>query len=268
MNCFFVKNIQFLQLCWLLIFPGVLLSSCVHEPVEGRLSPEQIAARAEKSARIHTELAAEYYYRGQYKVSLEEVDDALKANPDYAPAFGVLGLIYMALGEDNKAQSNFVQALKLAPGDSEIHNNFGWFLCERFPEKMDTAINHFMTALKDPLYETRHIAYANAGICELKRDNYTDASLYLSESLSHLSGYRPALVGLIEMDYKRGRISIAQSKLNDFMQKYQPTARSLWLGIQIERAIGNTRAANSYLFQLQKHFPDSKEAKAVKQGGF
>lgn len=266
---FFSTNfMQFSLFCGLTVCLSVLLSSCVHEPVEERLTPEQATARAEKSARIHTELAAEYYNRGQYKVTLEEIDEALKANPDYAPALGLRGLVYMALGEDSKAQSNFKQALKLAPENSEILNNYGWFLCDRLPEQIDKAINYFMAALKDPLYETRYIAYANAGICELKRENYADASLYLNESLSFLPSYRPALVGLIEMDFQRGHFSTAQSKLSSFMQKYQPTAKSLWLGAQIERAMGNTRTADSYLFQLQKHFPDSKQARAVREGGY
>lgn len=247
---------------------SVFVSGCVHEPIEGRLTAEQTAARAQKSAEIHTELAAEYFNRGQFKIALEEIDAALNAIPDYAPAYSVRGLVYMALNEDEEAQSDFQRALRSAPNDSEIHNNYGWFLCERYPAQMDRAINHFMTALKDPLYDTQHIAYANAGICELKRDHYEDASLYFRESLSFLPTYRPAMIGLIEMDFKKGQIVAAQSRLTDFMQKYQPTAKSLWLGIQIEQALGNARAAESYLFQLQKNFPDSREAKTVREGGF
>lgn len=257
-----------LRLIGFMFILGVFLGGCVHEPIEGRLTPEQTAARAEKSARIHTELAGEYFNRGQYKVALEEVDEALKSNANYAPAYGMLGLIYMALEEDDKARSNFERALKNEPGNPEIHNNYGWFLCERSPQQMDRAINHFMTALRDPLYETRHVAYANAGLCELKRNDFDKASLYFRESLSLQPAYRPALVGLIEKDFKEGNIAAARSKLTEFMQMYQPTARSLWLGFQIERASGNARAADSYRFQLQKNYPNSRETKAVREGGF
>ncbi len=248
----------------LVIFVG---GCVVHETTEKILTPEQEAARIQRSARLHTELAAEYFNRKQYKIALEEVDEALKSVPDYALAFNMLGLIHMVLGEDSKARSNFERALKAQPGNSEVHNNYGWFLCERFPEQMDNAIDHFMTALRDPLYETRHVAYANAGLCELKRDHFADASLYFGESLSLQPDYRPVLVGLIEMDFKANKIAIAQEKLSEFMQKYQPTARSLWLGMQIEQTAGNAQAADSYFFQLKKRFPDSDEARAVKKGG-
>ncbi|MCB1984724.1 MAG: type IV pilus biogenesis/stability protein PilW [Burkholderiales bacterium] len=264
-NSITIENIRLVGFIFLL---GAFLGGCVHEPIEGRLTPEQAAARADKSASIHTELAGEYYHRGQYRVALEEVNEALKSSANYAPAFSMLGLIYMALNEDDKAHSYFDRALRSEPGNSEIRNNYGWFLCERYPDQMDRAVDHFMAALKDPLYETRHVAYANAGLCELKRNNFSKAALYFRESLSLQPVYRPALVGLIEMDFKEGKIAAARSKLAQFMQAYQPTARSLWLGIQIEQASGNARAADSYRFQLQKNYPNSRETKAIREGGF
>jgi len=250
-------------LCCLL---AVFAAGCVHEPSGVTLTPEQEAARVAKSAKIHTELASEYYFRRQYKVALEEVDAALKSNPNYAPAYNVLGLIHMVLDENSKAQSSFERALRLAPDDSEIHNNYGWFLCERYSDRIDRAIDHFKRAINDPLYETRHIAYANAGLCEIKRNNFTEAAFFLREALTLQSSYRPALVGLIEMDFKRGQLAAAQSRLTEFKQKYSPTVKSLELGIHIERAMNNPRAVDSYMFQLQKLFPDSKEARAAREG--
>uniref|UniRef100_UPI0035B48375 hypothetical protein n=1 Tax=Chitinimonas sp. TaxID=1934313 RepID=UPI0035B48375 len=50
-------------------------------------------SRQENSARIHTELAAEYYARAQYGVALEEIKAARDAVPDYAPTFNVEGLV-------------------------------------------------------------------------------------------------------------------------------------------------------------------------------
>jgi type IV pilus assembly protein PilF len=260
----YVRNkIYLFCLCCL---PAIFAAGCVHEPSGVRLTPEQEAARIAKSAKIHTELASEYFFRRQYKVALEEIDAALKSNANYAPAYNVLGLIYMVLDDNSKAQSNFERALRLAPGDPEIQNNYGWFLCERYPDQIDRAIDHFRRAINDPLYETPHVAYANAGLCEIKRNNFAEASVFLRESLTLHSSYTPALVGLIEMDFKRGQLVAAQSRLTEFKQKYSPTVKSLELGIHIERAMGNPRAVDSYMFQLQKLFPDSKEARAAREG--
>ncbi len=246
---------------------ALLAGGCVQQPIEGSLTKQQLANRAQESARIHTELAAEYYYRRQFKVAIEEVDKALEAVSNYAPAYNVMGLINMTLNQDHEAKTNFQKAVRYAPNDPEINNNFGWFLCNRYPDHMDQAISHFMVALEDPLYETPEKSYANAGICELKRDNKTEALNFFRHALSIQPDYSPAVIGMIEIDFKNGDLAVAKSKITDFMQRSQPTPESLWLAVQIEHATGNRLAEDSYMFQLQKHFPHSKEAVAVRKDG-
>ncbi|SFP32804.1 type IV pilus assembly protein PilF [Nitrosomonas cryotolerans] len=248
-----------LAICW--------LSGCVPQSIQRGQLLEQSSSRARQSAKIHTELAAEYYNRGQLKVAMEEAADALQADPDYAPAYNVTGLIYMSLHKDILARNNFEHALKISPNDSEVHNNFGWFLCQRIPNKIDRAVEHFMMALNDPLYSTPEKSYTNAGICELKRDQYKTASVFFHKALSIQSMHSPALIGLIEVDLRSGDPVTAKSKLLRYMQHSALTPESLWLAIQIERKIGDRYAEDSYVFQLQKYFPDSKEAAALREGG-
>ena len=68
------------------------------------------------SARSCTPIsAAGYYERGQMDVALEELNTAVKLDPNYAPAYNIYGLVYAMLGEDRKAEQNFERALQLAP---------------------------------------------------------------------------------------------------------------------------------------------------------
>lgn len=248
----------------LLCFPW--LNACVQQPIDEGLSSQAKSERAYQSAKIHTELAAEYFNRGQLEVALEEVAEALNAQSNYAPAYNVLGLINMVLNENNNALSNFEKAIRLAPKNSEIHNNYGWFLCQRFAQRMDQAINHFMIAAQDPLYPTPEMSWANAGICELKRQKYDEAQTFFQRALSIQPNYSPALIGLVDSDFQRGNLVAAKSKLVLFLQNNTSTPESLLLAIQIEQAVGDQPAADSYIFQLQKYFPDSKEAAAVREG--
>lgn len=242
------------------------LGACVQQPINDGISPQAKADRAHQSAKIHTELAAEYFNRRQLDVALEEITEALNAQPDYAPAYNVLGLVNMALNEDSKALDNFEKAIQIAPRDSEIHNNYGWFLCQRFSQRMDQAINHFLMAVKDPFYSTPEKSFANAGICELKRQKYNEAQTFFQKALSIHPNYLPALIGLMDLDFQRGNLVDAKSKFVIFMQNNTSTPESLLLAIKIEQAIGDQLAADSYIFQLQKHFPDSKEAAVVREG--
>ena len=242
------------------------LGACVQQPIDNGMSVQANAERAFQSAKIHTELAAEYFHRGQLDVALEEVTEALKAQSDYALAYNVLGLINMALNENSKALDNFEQAIRKAPKNPEIHNNYGWFLCQRFPQRMDQAISYFMTAAIDPLYSTPEMSYTNAGICEIKRQKYNEGQQFFQKALSIQPNYSPALIGLIDTDFQRGNLTDAQSKLALFQKNNSPTPESLILAIKIEQAMGNQLAVDSYIFQLQKHFPESKEAAAIREG--
>ena len=83
---------------------------------------------AQTRAHVHTDLAAGYFELGNYGVALQEANEALKSDPNFAPAFNVLGLVYMELRDDKSAESNFQNALRIAPLDSDANNNYGWFL--------------------------------------------------------------------------------------------------------------------------------------------
>jgi len=232
------------------------------------LGKEQSESAKKESTKLHTLLAGEYFNRGQYKVAIDEANKSLRTNSNYAPAYNVLGLVYMNLKEDKVAQQNFERALGIAPDDSEIHNNFGWFLCQRKPEQMDQAIKHFMAALKDPLYSTPEMAYANAGTCELSRGNYKSAEEFFQKALALKPKYSPALIGLTEMNFISGNLAAAKLNLSRYMRTSTPTAESLWLGMKIERKAGNRQAAASYASRLNKRFPNSKEAIALRKGEF
>lgn len=253
---------------FIIVLLMLLINGCAQQSVHGGLTAEQHQKRMQQGAKIHTELAAEYYHRGQFGVAIDEITEALQADVSYAPAHNVLGLIYMALHENDMAHKNFEQALTLTPNDPETHNNYGWFLCQRMPGQMDKAIDHFLVAIRDRLYLTPEKTFTNAGACEIKRSDYDTASEYFRRALSIQSNYSPALVGLIEVDFRKGNVAGAKTKLSKFMQRTKTTPEGLWLATQIEREIGDQYAADSYQFQLQKHFPNSKEATALREDRF
>ena len=62
-------------------------------------------------------------------VALEELGEAVKLDPANARAYNIYGLVYSTLGQNEKAEQSFQRALALAPSDSEIRHNWGWYLC-------------------------------------------------------------------------------------------------------------------------------------------
>ena len=111
------------------------MTGCVTQSDGGYGStPQHNISREEASAKIHTELAGQYYDRGQLGVALEELSLALHSKSDYAPAYNMRGLVRMAMHEDQQADEDFQHSLRLDSTDSDAHNNYGWFLCKRGKE--------------------------------------------------------------------------------------------------------------------------------------
>lgn len=242
---------------WMVYLLALLLVACAGGGV-----PDE---RARNSAKIHTELAASYFERGQYSIALQELGAALQADDSYAPAYNVRGLVRMKLREDEQADKDFRRALQLDPRSASALNNYGWFLCQRGHPK--ESIAKFLDALKDPLYNTPDMAYANAGVCAIKAGDLIAAESYLERALIMHPAMPEAQIGLAELNYIRGDYSMAKVHLMRFMQAYDAlTPEHLWLAFRVESKVGDRNAAASYALQLRKRFPDSREAQLLQAG--
>ena len=171
--------------------------------------------------------------------------------------------MYAALGEDAKADANFKKAIQIQPKSSESHNNYGSFLCgkKRFAE----SIPHFLEAIKNPLYPTPNLAYANAGICSARNNDNKNAEIYLVkalqiEPLTHSAAYQ-----LAEIQFNRGEVVLAKSSVQNTLL-INPNVETLWLGYKIERSLGGKDAQASYALQLRKQYPDSEQTRLLLSG--
>ncbi len=242
---------------------GLPLAACAQmpEPLAGREATE---TRDDPRARIHTELAAHYYARGQHAIALQEVDLALAADRDYAPAYNMLGLVHAALKEDAKAEASFRQAISLKRNYAEAHNNYGWFLCQR--GRIDAAVAQFEAALANPLYASPERALTNAGLCSLQKGDLAAAESYLERALRRSPNQPLALVALAEVNARQGRLLQARNLLKQAASLAELDARGLWLGVRIERQLGDRVSESSYAAQLERRFPNSEEAYWLRMG--
>lgn len=171
----------------------------------------------------------------------------------------------MALQEHKEAEENFQQSLRLDKNDSEAHNNYGWFLCQRGKEK--ESIPHFMEALKNPLYGTPERAYLNAGLCSKKAGNRKDAEEFLQRALQVQPGLPQALLARAELRFDIGDYIAAKRYFAKFSENSDNlTAEQLWLAVRIERKVGTRNAEASYAMQLRKRFPDAPETRLLTHG--
>jgi type IV pilus assembly protein PilF len=218
----------------------------------------------QRRAKIRVDLAANYYQESKHAIALEELRLALLAVPDYAPAFGMYGLVYMALNENQKADTNFQRALAIAPTDPELNNNYGWFLCQTNRPK--EAIAHFEVAVKDPLYATPAKPLHNAGICSLRTGDERAAEGFFVRAFQIDAGNPVAMYNLAELYLRRGDFVRAKFYSQRLVASYEPSAQVLWQAIRLERKAGNRSGAESYASQLRRRFPSANETNLLTQG--
>lgn len=208
------------------------------------------------------------FQAGDMAVALEGLRIGLDADSRFFQAYSVRGLGHGALKEHAKAEAVFKRALYLAPDDAEVNNNYGWYLCESGKERQ--SITYFLNALKSPLYETPERAYANAGTCALKAGDLEGAQRYLLQAVQlSRDGAPAARLQLAKLFYQRSILEEARVYLADALRMMEPpTAEALWLGVRLERKLGNRANEGGYAAQLRSRYPTSPEYQEFLKGNF
>lgn len=240
-----------------------LLSGCVTVNSTGtRIEKAAPAPRSEpnlrEAARINTDLGITYAREGNYDVALDKFTRALGQDANYAPAHAGVAFIYSQRGDNEKAQTHYERALQLQPDDPMTRNNYGVFLCSI--KRYKDAEKLLLQAANSPSYREPERAYANLGACAQRVPDLDKAEQYYREALNRRAELPEALrqmasILLEKKDYSRAKI---------FLQRYEKvgdaSAATLWLGAQIEYALGDEAAASAYQRRLRVEFPDSEES--------
>lgn len=248
---------------------ALLLAGCATRPEGPTTADNGISgdvSDARNRARLHTELAAQYYERGSMGVALDELRAATAADQTYAPAYGLFGLVYTELREKGLAQENFQRALRLSPTDPNINHNYGWFLCQNGNEP--EAIKYFMQAVSNPLYTSPWRSYSAAGQCSMKANNAKEAEDFFQRALKLDPDEPASLLKLGEIRHRQGQEDEARRLVARHNKLVSPTAESLWLALRIERRLGQRVAEQSYANQLRRRFPGSPEYQMLQRGEY
>ena len=258
-------------LCWLLLAGALLsLSGCAGgvsatsntaQPVTESDEPE-----ARKRARLRLELASGYFEQGQTTVALDEIKQSLAADPVYGPAYVLRGLVYMRLNDNRLAEDSFQRALQINPRDPDALHNYGWFSCQL--GRHAQAIEFFARALASPVYGGQAKTYMAKGVCQTRMGQLAEAEgsfarSYELDAANPITGYN-----LAALLFQRGDDTRAQFYIRRLNNSDVANAETLWLGIRVERRLGNTEALQQLAQQLGRRYPQSREWALYQRGAF
>lgn len=250
-----------------------VFSGCASGPNAGQASSgsadlitDSDETSARKRARIRVELAVGYLEQGKTNIALDEVKLALAADPEFADAYSLRGLIYMRLNELSLAQESFLKALAVRPRDPNILHNLGWLKCQqaRYPE----AMADFSLALANPGYGERAKTYMTQGLCQIRAGQRREAEqsllkAYEFDAANPVTGYNLANLLFQNAEFARAQFYIRRLNNSEWAN-----AESLWLGIKVENKMSDRVALLQLATQLERRFPQSKEAAAYRRGAF
>ena len=172
----------------------------------------------------------------------------------------------MRLNDPRLAEDSFRRSIALNPRDANAAHNFGWMLCQqqRYPE----SYTYFKQALAVPLYGDQAKTLMAQGLCELADGQKEPAERSLAkayelDAANPITGYNLANLLYQRGDFKRSQFYIRRLNNGEFAN-----AESLWLGIKIERKLGDTVAMGQLSGQLKRRFPQSSELFALEKGVF
>ena len=106
------------------------------------------------------------------------------------------------------------------------------------------------------------------GLCQSGAGQFPEAEqsllkAYEFDAANPVVGYHLAALLLRRNDLSRAQFYIRRLNNSDFAN-----SESLWLGIKVERALGDVVAMRQLAAQLRKRFPDSRELSAYERGAF
>jgi type IV pilus assembly protein PilF len=219
-----------------------------------------------RRARLRLELAGGYFEQGQTNVALDELKQALIADPTYVDAYNLRGLVYMRLNDLPLAEDSFRRGLAINPKDADVAHNYGWFLCQqaRYPE----SFRLFGQAIANPTYPGQAKSLMTQGICQVRAGQRAEAEQSLSKSYeldagNPLTGYNLSL-----LLFERNELVRSQFYIRRLNNSELANAETLWLGIKIEQKLNNQQVVQQLANQLKRRYGQSREAAAYDRGAF
>ena len=210
-----------------------------------------------KASAANAELGAKYLETGDLKKARIKLEKALAANDENAKANFYYAILLQKVNQPEKAKPYFLKATELAPEETHYYETFGVLLCRLGDYK--EANEQFTKSATNPFNLTAEYAYNNAGSCAMSLGKIEDAEDNIRKALRKNPRFTPALLNMVEILLEQDEYEIAEAYYLRYLKYGKHTADSLWLGIQLNRFLGDRIAMDEYGLRLKSDFPQSRE---------
>jgi type IV pilus assembly protein PilF len=246
---------------WFALIAASLLLGCVSSDGSKALKRED---PTDAAAKTNIQLGIAYLQQGNYSVAREKLERSLKQNPKDPDVHTSLGLLYDRTGEPKLADKHYQEALKLAPNNPDISNNYAIYLCKR--GRVDEGVERFAAVAANKYYRTPEVALTNAGVCLRGAKRLDEAQARFLGAIKARPDYSEATVQLATLHMERGQLPEARKVVETYLGAFRPKPDVLYAAVTVARAAKDKMSEEKYSRTLRLEFPDSAQARALKQG--
>lgn len=205
-------------------------------------------------AQAHLQMATTHFNSRQYGKAIEELQAALKIDPQMAAAYNHLALVFLETRRYARSMEAFQKALEIKPEYPEVFNNIGVLLNRQ--EKYREAIVWFMKATETESYLTPENAYTNMGYAYYKMGDLGKALQYHQKAvdvapLFCLANKNLGDVYAKKRNYKKAAEYFGKSVTH--CPLYQEGRYKLAL---VNMKLGNKKMAKNHFERLIEHHKD------------
>jgi type IV pilus assembly protein PilF len=239
----------------------VALGGCVTSGGKQSQLKESDLSESDKAGELNKQLGTVYLRQGNLALAKEKLERAEKYNPRDPELHSVLALLYERLGIPEEVDKHYRTAIRLAPKDPEISNNYAVYLCRN--NRTADGVKRFLESARNPLYRTPENAYTNAGVCLRRAKRYKEAEASFMRALQIRPNLAEAQFQAAELAIEQGELAKAREQVDKYLNTYDATADLLAVGVRVTRALGDRVAEEKYTRRLRVEFPGSQQLRSV-----
>ena len=219
----------------------------------------------ERSATQHIQLAMRYI--GSNKPDLARVHLQKAERFDFQTGRSQLyngwALLCQMERDAVRAEEYYRKAVSADKKNSVARYNYAAFLYNQ--RRFKDTQQQIQRVIDDPRYRRRAQAFYILGLAQGKTDQLVGALKSFAKANQLTPVFAAPYIEAAEIYFVQNKLLLAKRHLQQYGNLQRPSARSLWLGVQIDDSLGDSRAAARRGLQLQKLFPDASETREYLQ---
>lgn len=243
---------------------AALLQSCVTQTTGGF----NVKKSDEQALRDYLQLATGYLEQNDLASSKRHLSNAAAIDPNSSELHAIWGLVYSTEGDTRLAEQSFEHALRMDSRNSKARNNYAAFLFSN--GRFEDAYTQLERVVEDTEYDGRPQAFENLGLAALRLNRNAEAETAFNRALQLNSNQLRSSLELSALNLANNNVLQARQYYRNYLTvlsfyRLGQNARSLWIGIQLESALGNAQNVQAYGTLLETNFAAAPEYELYKQ---